>query len=338
MPSEVRLRLLWAVLAAVALVVPVDAAPQHHRTSGDALRGAFVEPISPVPAAPALDPQRIALGARLFQDPRLSSNSTRSCATCHPLDRGGMDGMKRALSLSGRPELRNTPTIFNVALSASFNWDGVVNGLEAHAEMVLLSPNLMGTTWSALLAYARSDARYLNAFRAAYGNQPTRETVLDALATFERSLLTPDSRFDRYLRGDATALSAREKHGYELFKSYGCTACHQGINIGGNLYQKFGIFELPRSDPGQTIDPGRYRITKVPRDREVFRVPSLRNVALTAPYFHDGRARTLEAAVETMAKVQLGRTLSQPDIDAIVSFLRTLTGSYHGKALDDGTP
>jgi cytochrome c peroxidase len=156
---------------------------------------------------------------------------------------------------------------------------------------------------------------------------------LDALASFERSLLTPNSRFDRYLRGEQDALTEPEQQGYQLFKSYGCVACHQGINIGGNMYQKFGVFQEPGGSrtPAMVVDLGRYQITKVPRDREVFRVPSLRNVAATAPYFHDGRARTIEDAVETMARAQLGRALTPEEIKLIVQFLRTLTGEYHGR-------
>jgi cytochrome c peroxidase len=169
-------------------------------------------------------------------------------------------------------------------------------------------------------------------FNTAYAAGLRPANVLDALASFERSLLTPDARFDRYLRGEPQALSAPEQQGYRLFKSYGCVACHQGVNIGGNLYQKFGVFEEPggRESPAALIDFGRYAVTKVPRDRAVFRVPSLRNVAVTAPYFHDGREPALEGAVDTMARVQLGRTLTPEEIGLIVRFLQTLTGEYHG--------
>ena len=195
---------------------------------------------------------------------------------------------------------RNTPTIFNVGLNAAFNWDGIANTLEAHAEIVLLNPRLMNTTWPELLAKLQADADYVTSFNTAYPEGLTRANVLDALASFERSLLTPNARFDRYLRGEQHALTEPEQQGYRLFKSYGCVACHQGINIGGNMYQKFGVFAEAGGEesPGAGVDLGRYAVTKVPRDREVFRVPSLRNVAVTAPYFHDGRAPTLEDAVD----------------------------------------
>jgi len=293
---------------------------------------ALQEPILPLPLSLALDPPRVALGARLFADVRLSHDNTRACTTCHPLERGGMDGRPRALAASGTLPLRNTPTIFNVGLNASLNWDGSAPTLEAHAELVLLSPNLMQTTWPELLAKLQADADYVTNFKTAYAAGLTPTTVVDALASFERSLLTPNAPFDRYLRGERQALTAPQQQGYRLFKSYGCVTCHQGINIGGNMYQKFGVFvETGARSPTEVVDLGRYAITKVPRDRTVFRVPSLRNVAVTAPYFHDGRARSLADAVETMARVQLGRTLTHEETDVLVQFLYTLTGEYQGR-------
>jgi cytochrome c peroxidase len=239
------------------------------------------------------------------------------------------------MTAAGIRHPRNTPTIFNVAFNAAYNWDGGVRTLEAHAERVLLSPVEMHTTWPALLAKLQMDPDYRAAFTALYPGPLTSAHVLDALATYERSLVTPNSRFDHYLRGHPEALSPVERRGYHIFKAYGCVACHQGINVGGSMFQKFGIFqEVPApDDPTTPVDLGRFLLTQVPRDREVFRVPSLRNVALTAPYFHDGRAPTLQSAVAIMARVQLGRTLSQEDIDAIVQFLHTLTGEYQGRSL-----
>jgi cytochrome c peroxidase len=291
------------------------------------------EPIPPIPLSPALDPKRVALGKRLFHDVRLSHGNTHSCAACHPLERGGMDGRPRAITANGTLHRRNTPTIFNVGLHASLNWDGIVDTLEAQAELVLLHPLLMNTTWPELLAKLQADADYVRHFNAAYEGGLIAANVLDALASFERSLLTPNSRFDRYLRGERQALTASEQQGYRLFKSYGCVSCHQGIDMGGNIYQKFGVFEEPvnAKRPTAVADLGRYHVTKAPRDREVFRVPSLRNVAVTGPYFHDGRARTLDEAVETMARVQLGRTLTMEEVQLIVQFLHTLTGDYQGQ-------
>jgi cytochrome c peroxidase len=189
----------------------------------------------------------------------------------------------------------------------------------------------MDITWPELLARLGADAGYLSAFQAVFPDGLTRRNVLDALATFERSLETPDSRFDRYLRGDRDALTGSERRGYALFRDYGCAACHQGVNIGGNMFQKFGLF--PSGALLSNPDLGRFQVTGASRDRGVFRVPSLRNVAVTAPYFHDGHADSLETAVDTMAKVQLGKTLRPDETGLIVAFLRTLTGRYRGQPI-----
>lgn len=316
---------LWAVCGA-------GQSPQRPSAVQGAAIGQITEPISPVPVDNALDPARVSLGERLFHDDRLSGDDTRSCAACHPLEKGAMDGRIRGIAIDGRPRLRNTPTLFNVGLNTSFNWDGATSTLEAHAERLLLNPDVMSSTWPALLAKLRADPGYRAAFSAAYPEGITQASLLNALATFQRSLVTPNARFDRFLRGETQALSAEERQGYELFKSYGCIACHQGVNIGGNLFQKFGVFQDPDAqDRSKTdVDLGRYAVTKVDRDRGVFRVPSLRNVALSAPYFHDGRMPTLEGAVDTMARVQLGRALTGQEVSAIVRFLHTLTGEYRG--------
>ena len=285
------------------------------------------EPIEPVPRSVDVDPRRAALGERLFHDPRLSGRGTDSCATCHPLDTGGMDGLPRARRPSDGALTRNTPTIFNVSLSASFNWDGASGTLEEHTARLI--PGLMGLEWQDLLARLRADAGYRAAFDATYAGEITQPRVIDALVTFERTLLTPDAPFDRFLSGATDALSAQAQEGYRLFKDLGCASCHQGVNVGANLYQRFGIFEPPLENVSDD-DPGRFAVTRIPRDRGVFRVPSLRNVALTAPYFHDGRAATLDEAVRIMGRRQLGRELSAEDRSAIVAFLESLTGQYRG--------
>jgi cytochrome c peroxidase len=289
----------------------------------------------PLPLPPFEDTAKVALGERLFHDVRLSHHEAMACATCHPLTRGGADGLSHTVPATGSPLLRNTPTVFNVAFNFAYNWDGAIPTLEAQAERALLNPVGMQTTWAELLTTLRADPGYVMAFRTAYPDGLTRANVLDALVTYERSLITPNARFDRYLRGDREALTAEEQRGYQLFKAYGCIACHQGVNVGGNLFQKFGIFQDPVAPrrPGAAADLGRFLVTGAARDREVFRVPSLRNVALTAPYFHDGRAPTLEHAVITMARVQLGRTLTGEESGVIVQFLHSLTGEYQGRSL-----
>jgi cytochrome c peroxidase len=297
------------------------------------------EPITPIPTTADTRPDRIRLGERLFSDARLSRDSVVACSACHHLATGGDDDRALATGLDGRPLDFNTPTIFNVGLNARFDWRGNFRSLEEQNESALLDPRVMHDDWNSLLSELRADATYREAFAASYGGEINRGQVLDALATYERSLVTPNGRFDRHLRGETGAITADEERGYQLFKSYGCIACHQGVNVGGNLFQQFGIFHDPFVGRPVTTeaDLGRFTITGDPADRHVFRVPSLRNVALTAPYFHDGSAPTLNDAVEIMARNQLGRTLTRDDIGLIVKFLNTLTGDYQGRSLADRT-
>ncbi len=313
-------------LLACALLVPLTSALSAELTAYTR------EPISPLPLTVTEDLARAQLGERLFRDARLSRDQMRSCATCHPLDAAGMDGAARAHAFDNVKVLRNTPSIFNLRYDLFFNWDGATESLPVHDAKVLTSPALMALEWPELLARLRDDAAYRAGFKHAYQSGGlTKDTVLDALATFERTLITPNARFDRYLRGELAAISSAERQGYGLFKSYGCVACHQGTNIGGNLVQKFGVFEDPDLGPAcKDADSGRFKITSDPLDMRVFRVPSLRNVAMTAPYFHNGCAATLEVAVNTMARVQLGRPIRAEDARLIIQFLKTLTGEYRG--------
>lgn len=332
-----RLRLPGLLSAAALALLPPLAAAQSPAVvaAPKAPSAPPTEPIAPIPLSVSLDPGRLALGERLFKDKRLAADDSRSCDSCHPLDKGTMDGLPRSLARDGQARLRNTPTLFNVGFNAAFNWDGAAPTLEDHADALITNPDVMGANWPGLLEKLKAETGYRSAFGRAFPDGITRGNVLAALAAFERSLITPNSRFDRFLRGEREVLSAEEKRGYELFKSYGCIACHQGVNVGGNLFQKFGVFEDPNGGggAGDALDQGRYRLTRIDRDYRVFRVPSLRNVAITAPYFHDGRAPTLDRAVETMARVQLGRTLSKPDLAAIVRFLHSLTGEFRDRPL-----
>jgi cytochrome c peroxidase len=277
------------------------------------------------------------LGEVLFHDSRLSRGGVVACVSCHRLDQGGDDQRERPSGIDGRPLDFNSPTLFNVALNFRLNWRGNFRTLEEQNEAVLLDPRVMATTWDELLAKLRADPDYDAAFAAAYGAQPERASVLDALAVFQRSLATPNARFDLYLRGRREAITAAEERGYRLFTAFGCIACHQGQNVGGNLFQKFGIFSDPFAGGANVTKSnlGRFTITHRDRDRHVFRVPSLRNVAATAPYFHDGRTASLAEAVEVMARSQLGRELRKEDVQAIVQFLGTLTGEYRGRPLAD---
>jgi cytochrome c peroxidase len=299
------------------------------------------EPITPVPRGVSLDADKVRLGEMLFYDARVSRGDILACASCHVLAEGGDDNRARTPGWDGELLSFNASTVFNTALSFRFNWRGNFRTLEEQNEAVLLDPQLMNTTWEELLAKLRADQEYREGFAAVYGSDPAPANVLDALATFQRSLTTPDARFDRYLRGERSAITPEEESGYRLFKDFGCAACHQGVNVGGNLFQRFGIFHDPFAEwPIRTADLGRFTITGRADDRFVFRVPSLRNVAVTPPYFHDGRAQTLEEAIVEMARSQLGRVLTGQEIDQIAGFLRTLTGEYRGRPLSDraGSP
>jgi cytochrome c peroxidase len=223
----------------------------------------------------------------------------------------------------------NTPTVLNAALNFRQTWNGRADTLEAQVEAVVRSPTEMAGDWPEVLRKLSRDAQYRSGFAAAYRDGLTAANVQNAIATFERTLITPNSRFDQYLRGEADAITPAEKLGYAKFKEYGCAACHQGVNVGGNMFQKFGVmgdYFASRGSSG-AADLGRFAVTKVESDRHVFKVPSLRNVALTAPYFHDGSAATLEEAVEIMFRYQLGRAAPRQDKAAIVRFLHTLSAA-----------
>ena len=328
-------RLLLALSAAAWVAIGGTTAATDQ--AGPAANAAD-EPITPVPAVIGIAPEKIRLGEKLFRDPRLSHGDAVACDSCHLLEKGGEDGQAHSKGLDGRPLDFNTPTIFNAALEFRFNWRGNFQSLQEQNAAALLDPRIMNTSWPELLDKLRGDPGYRSAFAAIYGGDVDPQRLLDALTSFERSLLTPDGRFDRYLRGEPAAITRDEAEGYRLFKSYGCIACHQGVAVGGNLFQRFGIFENPfaRRTTITHADLGRFTITGLESDRYVFRVPSLRNVALTAPYFHDGSAGSLEQAVAIMARVQLGRTIDDHDIALIVKFLHTLTGEYQGRPLTSG--
>lgn len=297
------------------------------------------EPIAPLAAAPAQDPAKVQLGQLLFNDVRLSRGSAMACSRCHNLAAGGADGLPKSVAADGTSTLRNTPTILNVALNFRLGWDGRSDTLEQQTSAVLHDKNVMASSWDEVRVKLQHDNAMLQRFRAAYADGLQNKNIADALVAYQRSLATPNSRFDRYLRGDKSALTGDELKGYALFKSNGCVACHQGVGVGGNMYQVFGVVgergAYLRNQPGgKPLDLGRFNRTQLDEDRYVFRVPSLRNVALTAPYLHDGSAATLEEAVAIMFRHQLGRTAKPDEIAMIVKFLRTLSGELNGKPLE----
>lgn len=292
------------------------------------------EPIMPVAFSVALDEKKVALGEQLFNDPRLSRNNSVSCASCHALEKGGTDRQALSSGIEGNTGLVNAPTVFNSAYNFKQFWDGRAETLEEQIEGPTHNPLEMDSNWTEIVGKLQMSQDYVQSFNALYADSIQIHNIKDAIATFERSLITPNARFDRYLRGETQALTDEEKQGYQLFKSYGCVSCHQGINIGGNLFQKFGLMgDYFASRKVSKADYGRFNVTGSEADKFVFKVPSLRNVALTPPYFHDGSARQLEDAVTVMSVYQLGRPLTISERDAIVKFLKTLSGEYKGKTL-----
>ena len=293
------------------------------------------EPIQPINSLVELDQTKVALGDQLFHEPQLSHTNTISCASCHNLSTGGVDRLVRSIGINGVVSSANAPTVFNSGFNFRQDWDGKFETLEEHVNATIGNPKRMASSWDEVIGKLKRSPIYTKAFSQIYEDGITSNNVEDAIAKFERSLITPNSRFDKFLRGDVSAITAEEKEGYRRFKNYGCVSCHQGVNLGGNLFQKFGIMGNYFSDRGKitSSDLGRFNVTGDEEDRYVFKVPSLRNITLTAPYFHDGSAATLEEAIAIMAKYQLGRELSKETIDFIIKFLTTLTGEYQGKPL-----
>ncbi|MCL2022311.1 MAG: cytochrome-c peroxidase [Betaproteobacteria bacterium] len=284
------------------------------------------EPILPIAIPTGLDTQKVALGQILFRDTRLSRNNTVSCATCHDLARGGVDHLPRSFGVDGAEGDINTPTVYNSSFNFRQFWDGRAASLEEQAEGPILNPVEMASSWEHVVSVLEEDPQIRARFRAIYGGAVTPVRVMEVIAEFERSLVTP-SRFDRWLKGDERALSDKELEGYRLFKRHGCIACHQGVNVGGNIFQKFGV--MLDYFAGKTVtraDLGRFNVTGREEDKYVFKVPGLRNIALTAPYFHDASAQNLHEAVAIMGRYQLGLDLPSEEVQLIVLFLTTLTG------------
>jgi cytochrome c peroxidase len=282
----------------------------------------------------ALDRTKVELGARLFRDRRMSGDEQLACVDCHALDRGGANGQARSNFSGRKPVPVNVPSVFNAAFNFRFGWAGNFEDIGQQLDAAMESSAAMAGTWDDASEHIATDARLRADFERLHPDGLTAINLREVLAIYSLSLITPNSRFDRHLRGELT-LSSDEQRGFDLFREYGCASCHQGINVGGNMLQRFGImrdyFE-GRSDL-KPADYGLFSKTGREEDRHVFRVPSLRNVALTAPYFHDGSAATLEAAAAKMARYQLGRELEPGQASQIAAFLRALTGELEGRPL-----
>ncbi|MCK5092934.1 MAG: cytochrome-c peroxidase [Gammaproteobacteria bacterium] len=287
------------------------------------------EPISPIPIDAKLDLQKVALGEKLFNDPRLSKDNTISCASCHKLELGGTDRKQKSAGVNGVLSATNTPTVFNSRFNVAQFWDGRANTLEEQVHGPVTNPDEMASSWAEIIPKLQKDSVLGAAFIKAYPGGFTGQNIADAIVQYEKSLITPNSPFDRYLRGDKAAISSQQKEGYALFKSYGCIACHQGVNVGGNMFQTMGMranFFSARKI--KKADYGLYNVTGDDFDKHAFKVPSLRLVTETPPYFHDGSVARLDEAIRIMGKYQLGSDVSERDVKLIISFLESLVGKY----------
>lgn len=286
------------------------------------------EPIKPIPERVEVNAEKAMLGRMLFYDPRLSKDNAVSCYSCHKLGSGGDDGSVVSIGLEGKPGVINAPTVFNSGLNFKQFWDGRGDTLEDLIDIVVQSPGAMGIPWPEVLAKLHEHESYPERFNVLYLDGITPKNITNALGEFVVSLTTPNSRFDQWLKGNHTALTEQEKYGYTRFKDYGCVSCHQGANVGGNMFQSFGVFKEYFKERGNIteVDFGRFKVTGNPADRHVFKVPSLRMAALTAPYLHDGSAVTLRDAVDVMFDFQVGIEAPDEDKAAIIAFIRTLAG------------
>lgn len=278
------------------------------------------EPITPIPLEIEFDKEKANLGKELFFDPILSKDNTISCHSCHILEQGGDDNLQFSFGVDGKVGNMNSPTVFNSTFNFVQFWDGRAKNLQEQAQGPITNEVEMAHTFEEIIKIL-NNTEYKEKFRKIYKDGVTKNNITDSLAQFQKTLITPNSPFDKYLRGDKNAISKEQKQGYELFKNQGCIACHHGVNVGGNLYAKFGLISELQSD-----SKGRYEVTKNELDKYYFKVPTLRNIELTSPYLHDGRIEELEDVVKFMAHYQLGKSLSEEEAKKIVLFLKSLTG------------
>jgi len=275
-------------------------------------------------------PERVDLGRKLFFDPRISDDGTVSCARCHQPALYGTDGLAKSLGVHSKLNPRNSPSVLNAALQFKAHWRGDRANVEDQAQQALIGPPSFGNAdYAAAMARVKAIPGYPEMFKSAFPGETdlvTADSWGKAIGAYERTLVTP-SRFDEYLGGKSDALTVAERLGLRTFIDMGCADCHNGVGLGGEKFRKFGVVEDYWQATGtKEIDKGRTDVTRDPADIYVFKVPSLCNVAMTPPYFHDGSVGTLPDAVRVMARVQLGKTLSDQDTAGIVTFLKSLTG------------
>ena len=309
----------------------------HYRVDG--VSEAFAnEPVQPLPAVETLglDDDKVALGNKLFHDVRLSADDTISCASCHDLAMGGTDQAPVSTGIRGQFGPINSPTVFNTAFQFAQFWDGRAADLEEQAGGPVTDPLEMDAEWPDVLAKLAADEAFMEEFRAVY-DELNDANVRNAIAEFQRSLLTPDSDFDRYLKGEEDAMSPEALRGYARFKELGCATCHVGRIFGGRSFEYMGYRKDYFAGVDRELipqDDGRYNVTGDERDRHKFKVPTLLNIEVTFPYFHDASAETLEEAIQTMAEYQSGVRLRARDVEHLVAFLKSLTGTYQGEKLE----
>jgi cytochrome c peroxidase len=331
----------WMVVILAALAVagctkkeaPAPAAEEKAAAEPEK-PAAPTEPILPLPDSADVDMDKVLLGRSLYFDTALSGDGTVSCATCHMLEHGGAEPRKTSTGIGGQIGPINSPTVLNSSYNFVQFWDGRAKDLQEQAAGPVENPGEMGTKWDDVVKRLAKNEEYAAAFAKLYEDGITKANTTDAIAEYEKSLITP-SRFDAYLKGDDSAITDAEKKGYATFKEVGCTACHSGINVGGAMFQKMGLVKDYFADRGTPItdaDLGRYNVTKQDYDKHFFKVPTLRNVELTSPYLHDGSQATLEDTVRVMGTYQLGRELTDAQVNSIVTFLKSLTGELPAHA------
>ena len=295
------------------------------------------EPVRPIDLSLEYDEAKAALGFALYHDPRLSIDNTVSCATCHELENAGVDNHQYSHGVNDQLGGVNAPTVYNAVYNFVQFWDGRAKTLADQAAGPPLNPVEMASeSFDQIIAKLKADRKFAREFAKVYPDGLTQANITDAIEQFERTLITPNSAFDKWLRGDDSALTAEQLEGYELFKKYDCATCHAGPNLGGLTYELMGLRRHYFADRGLELtheDNGRFKETGLERDRHRFKVPGLRNVEHTWPYYHDGTRETLEEAVRDMGLYQSGVELSDGEIASIVSFLKTLTGEHDGKAI-----
>ena len=305
------------------------------RIYNDGLEGERAnEPVRPIDQTLEYDAAKAALGFALFHDPRLSVDNTVSCASCHALETAGVDNHQYSHGVNDQLGGVNAPTVYNAMYNFVQFWDGRAQTLAAQAAGPPLNPVEMASeSFDQIIAKLKADKKFAKAFKAVYPDGITEANLTDAIEQFERTLITPNSAFDKWLRGDDSALTAQELEGYELFKKYDCATCHAGPNLGGLSYELMGLRRHYFAERGLELtheDNGRFKETGLERDRHRFKVPGLRNVEHTWPYYHDGTRETLEEAVRDMGLYQSGVELTDAETASIVAFLKSLTGEYNG--------